>query len=466
MARLFNFLLVPFYTYFLVAADYGVVAAAFSYIAFFNVIYQYGMDQAYLRFAAEKPAEERDIFSAPFWAVAATSVVFSFLLILLRGPAAAISGMGAEYKNLIVYAAAVLSLDALCIVPFAKLRLQHRAWYFVGVRTASILVNVAANVILLSKCHAGPEGVFVAALLSSATSFVLLLPVIIKSLELRVPKNLLPAMLKFAWPFVPSGLAAMAVQVIDRPILLFLTDKTSVGIYQANYRMGIFMMLVVSMFDQAWRPFFLERMKQPDARDIFARVFTYFTFGGVWLAFALSFFIAPMIRASFFGYHLLHPSYWQGLGVIPIVLTGYLFYGFYINFMVAPVISKHTGMLVWITAAGAAVNVAGNLMLVPRFSIIGAAWATFASYFIMAAMLFMAGRKMYPIPYETKRLARILMASVITLELHEIASALLCDMQTGLLIAKACLLVIFPLLVISGDFLLPSEKEAAGHLYS
>ena len=49
----------------------------------------------------------------------------------------------------------------------------------------------------------------------------------------------------------------MLVQVIDVPILEKLTDVKTVGIYKANYKLGIFMMLFVNMFQYAWQPFFL-----------------------------------------------------------------------------------------------------------------------------------------------------------------------------------------------------------------
>ena len=53
IARLLNFCLVPFYTYYLVTSDYGVVATLFALIALLNVIFLFGMDQSYLRFASE-----------------------------------------------------------------------------------------------------------------------------------------------------------------------------------------------------------------------------------------------------------------------------------------------------------------------------------------------------------------------------------------------------------------------------
>ncbi|MDD4003694.1 MAG: oligosaccharide flippase family protein [Elusimicrobiaceae bacterium] len=407
LARLLNFLLVPFYTYFLAPADYGVAASVFAYIAFLNIIYQYGMDQAYMRFTAGRNPDDPVVFSTPLLAVTASSAVLSAGLILFSGPLAELCGIGRGFAPLVVYSALVLALDAVCIVPFARLRMKHRAWKFVGVRTLSIAVNVGMNIVMLAVLRRGPEGIFIAALAASGVSLLLLLPDMLRIARPRFDRALFSDMAAFAWPFVPSGLASMIVQVVDRPIVMFLAGATAVGVYQAGYKMGIFMMLIVVMFDQAWRPFFLERARQPGAERMFARVFTLFSFAGVWVTLAIALFIGDLLRFPVHGVYLLHPDYRGGIAVVPLVLVAYLFYGFYINFMVAPVLSKKTGMLVWVTLAGGLSNIAGNFLLVPHFSIIGAGWATLVSYLIMAVCLYFAGRRVYPVPYEWSRVLKV-----------------------------------------------------------
>lgn len=454
LARLLNFFLVPFYTYALTAAEYGVAASVFAYVAFFNVVFQYGMDQAYMRFSSDKETGDTLAFSTAFWSVLSTSVLLSLPLWLFPAQIAAMAGIGAENAVIVRYCAAVLTLDALMAVPFARLRMQHRAWFYVGVRTASIVVNVLANVLLLGVFHFKSDGVFLASLLASGVTFLLLLPCIIQALSFRFPRPLWSGMLHFAWPFVPSGLASTAVQVINRPMMLFLTDQATVGIYQANYRLGVFMMLVVSMFDQAWRPFFLERKDRPDARQLFARVLTYFFAGIVWLSFALSFFIPALVKMPIGHYHLIHPSYWHGLSIMPVVMAGYCFYGLYVNFMASIVLSKKTPVLLWATLAGAAVNIVLNLVLIPVSPMMGAAWATLFAYAVMALVLFERGRCCYPIPYEYPRLLKIALASLVLL-----AAALAAGHRAGWML-QAGLLLAFPILLAAMSFFDQPEKAA------
>ncbi|OGR73157.1 MAG: hypothetical protein A2089_12500 [Elusimicrobia bacterium GWD2_63_28] len=451
-ARLLNFILLPFYTHYLVPAEYGIVAAVFSYIAFLNIVYHYGMDQAYMRHYADR----EKAFPSAFACLAATSLLLTLLLCSAAPFWAGVSGIGAGNARLVWYAAAILLLDTVTIIPFADLRMRHKALRFAGVRTASIVINVALNVIFLRYMGLGLESVFLANVISSAAAALLLIPEF-RTLSLKADLPVLRDLLAFALPLLPAGLGAMAVQVLDRPIMLYLSDTASVGVYQANYRLGIFMMLVVSMFDQAWRPFFIERSYRPDAAPVFARVLTYFVFGGLWLWLGLSFFIGDLARLRVAGVNLIHPDYWSGLGIVPLVLAAYLLNGVYVNFLAPVIIAKKTGVILSVTLAGAAVSIAGNFALIPPFGMFGAAWAVFLSYLAMATMVYFRGRAFYPVPYEFGRLGKGL------------AAAALCALP-GLLFAPEGLAGIlfrlaafaaFPPIVWFSGLLLPEEKEAA-----
>ena len=72
LARLLNFCLVPFYTYYLVTAEYGVVATLFALIALLNVIFLFGMDQSYLRFASEAK-NKTEVFQHCFYGLIYTA---------------------------------------------------------------------------------------------------------------------------------------------------------------------------------------------------------------------------------------------------------------------------------------------------------------------------------------------------------------------------------------------------------
>lgn len=417
LARLLNFCLVPFYTYYLLPGDYGIIATTFAVIALLNVIFLFGMDQSYLRFASEHP-QKTEVFQHCFYGVMLNGVLLSILLWLFAKPFATLIGIGSTYGYIIHLAVWVLLLDVLNMIPFTKLRLDRRPWYFAGVRTASIIVNVLGNIFFIAVMHKGIASILWANIFASLTSLVLLSPVVYQELKAHQPQfnpALFHNMIRFAWPFVPSGLASLLISVIDKPILVHLTGLSQVGIYQANFKIGVFMMLLVSMFDQAWRPFFLSHASEPEAKQTFAQVLTYFTALGTWFLLGLCFLMPPIIQSNLLGnFHLISPNYWSGLNVIPCVLTGYFFYGLYVNFMVGPVMTKKTRILLWITLLGAGVSITTNLTLVPHIGILGAGWAVTLSYAAMALALFRFTQTHYTLPYEYKKLALIATACVLS----------------------------------------------------
>lgn len=418
LARLLNFCLVPFYTYYLLPSQYGIIATVFAAVALFNVVFLFGMDQSYLRFASDAPDKSR-VFRQCFYGVLLNGGLLGLLLWLFAAPAAQIIGIPVEAAHLMRLAAVILVLDVLNMIPFTKLRLERRAWYFAGVRTASIIVNVAGNVLFIAVLQKGIASILWANIFASLASLLLLSPIVWSELKQGRAFEFEPKLEKdlfaFAWPFVPAGLASLLVSVIDKPILVHLVGADQVGVYQANFKIGVFMMLIVSMFDQAWRPFFLAHAKDADAKETFARVLSCFAAAATWFLLGLSLLMPVIIRSDLFGnFHLISPAYWGGMGIIPFVLTGYFFYGLYINFMVGPVLTKRTRVLMWITLLGAAVSISVNFALVPHTGILGAGVAVMLSYGAMAGALFCFTQKVYPIRYEYGKLLWILLVCAAT----------------------------------------------------
>jgi O-antigen/teichoic acid export membrane protein len=242
-----------------------------------------------------------------------------------------------------------------------------------------------------------------------------LIPLTYRNLVLRFHLPLFRQLLRFGLPYIPAGLAGIAIQVIDRPILKALTDDATVGIYQANYRLGIIMMLCVSMFDYAWRPFFLTQAKEEHARELFARIFTYFMGALLFVFIAVSLLVHDLVRVELFGAYFFNPAYWDGVMIVPWILLAYVFTGAYVNFVVGVNIEKKTQYLPYVTGAGAAVNVGANYLLIPSFGMMGAAYATLLSYVVMAVGMYLASQRFYRVEYEWKKIVRMATITVVVM---------------------------------------------------
>ncbi len=401
LGRFLNFILVPFYTNVFSPADYGVVILIYSYIALFNIIFIYGMDAAFLKYSAFKDiGDEKDNFSTPYFSVLLTSIFIGGLIIFLQKPIAEFVELKSNLNYIITITALILVVDANVVIPFLKLRLEKKAKLFSLIKITSIVFNIILNAFLILKLKWGIEAIFISNLAASVLSFLLLTPTLLKNIKFSFHKVLFKRLLKFGLPYLPAGLGMMLVQVIDAPILEKLTDVDTVGIYKANYKLGIFMMLFVNMFQYAWQPFFLTTAKEENAKELFSKVLTYFTVIGSLMLVLLSLFISDIVKINFFGFSIIGSKFWGGLYIVPVILLAYLFNGLYVVFSAGIYIEEKSIYAPVVAGLGAVTNIVANYILIPQLNIMGAALATLLSYIIMASGYYIVTQKFYKINYD------------------------------------------------------------------
>ncbi len=415
VGRFLGFLLFPIYTNIFSRTEFGIFTIVYAYLAFLNVVYIYGMDAAFMKYTSvAKGSEKKTTFSTPYLFVVGSTSLFSILFYIFLLPISNGINLPIEYSNLLIYVIFILLFDTFALIPFSSLRLERKTQKFAFIKIINIIINLSLNLILILVYDFGIEAIFISNLIASIFSFVALLPEIIRKLQLRIDFSILKKMLKFGIPYLAAAFTSMIVQVIDVPIVEKLTDTATLGLYRANYKLGIFMMLFVQMFNFAWQPFFLENAKEKNAKELFAKVFTLFLiFSAVSWAF-LSLFVENIVQIEVAGRTLLGREFLEGLSIVPIILLAYLFNGLYMNFTAGIYIKEKTKYFPLVTIAGAAVNVAVNFTLIPILGIMGAAWATLASYVVMAGGLFVVSQKFYRIDYEYSKIIKIFLLIGIT----------------------------------------------------
>lgn len=407
VARLLNFILLPLYTHYLHPDEYGVVATVFSFIAFLNVVYSLGLNQGYIRYFKEKNSL-KNILSFIFF----SSFILSFLVISFSKPLAYIFQVGIENYRLIIYSAVILYFDSIILIPFTDLRMKHKALIFVFVKIFAIVLNIILNVIFLKYMRTGIDGVFTANVISSFSQFILFIKYI-RLVTFSLDFKFLKEVFRYSFPFVPSSLSGLFIQLIDRPIMMSLISPYWVGIYQANFRIAVLLNLFVSMFDFAFRPFVIENMNKENATEIFSRIFKYFTYFLVSAWLFLSFFVEDIVKINVFGSYLISPNYWSGLGTVPVIMLGYLLGGVYINFMVSVIVTKKSYYSMIVNIISAVISIVLNFLLVPSLGIYGASLSFLISYLVLSTSMYFITKKIYPVKYDFKRFFSVLFFALI-----------------------------------------------------
>lgn len=405
-----QFIVIPIYTNYLNPAEYGAASVVISWIGCFNVIYLLGMDVAFLRFfiVEKEPGQKRLIFSTCFLLLLIVGSLFSVIISHFSPGFSELMFKSPNNALFVRYSAWILWLDALSTLPFLILRAEERAKMFVWLKLLGVIVNLIMNVIYIVFLKKGAEGIFLSFIWSSVISLILVTPYIRKTFLLTFNVNMLKEILNFGLPYILPGLSIWALDLIDRQQIEWYLGAEPTGIYSANYKFGMVMALFVAAFRFAWHPFFLSIREQSNAKQIYSRVLTYFVGLSGWFYLLMSFFVQDIAMIQWNGKYLLGKEYWSGLPTIPLIMLGYVFYGVHVNCIVSIYLTKKSIYLPLVTVPAALLNIIMNIVLIPRYGIMAAAFNTAVAYFVMAAAQYRLTQWIYPIPYELGRIVKLI----------------------------------------------------------
>ena len=406
--RAISFLLLPLYTNALSPADYGVLSLAFTFAAFSLVVFHFGIDSALLKYYTdEQPHRQREVFSTVYLTQLGVIVVLAAALLWGRGHLAPLL-LGAHRPDWMVILVGIIVMDALWAHPMHLLRAQGRAVGYAGLSLLNAVTIMTGNIILVAVYGMGITGALLSNLLASTLLFTVNLPTVWKHFSPAAFSNTtLRQLLRFGLPFLPAGLFTMVMELSDRYLLRWLTDMETVGLYSAGYKLGLFMLLLIGGFSLGWQPFFLRRGKQPDAPVVFARIATYLLALLGWVLLTVSAWVDLLVRMPIGPITIFGPDYWSATGIVPVVLLAYYFYALYVLQLPGIHLTQRTAWVMLFRGSGAVANVGLNLLLIPRYGALGAAWATCLGFALMAALTFAVNHRIYPVPYEWGRIGRL-----------------------------------------------------------
>ena len=416
--RFLNYLLVPLYTYYFSAAEYGVVSEFYAYAGFFSVLLLFGFETGYFRFR-DKEHSGRDVaYSTALIFVVLVNLGF-FLFILLINPRLSAALNYANHPEYVLYFTLILTLDAIASIPFARLRAEDKAFRFAGIKVTEILVTVLLSLFFIIYCPKiytenpqswidkiydpaiGIAYIFIANLIASVFKFLLLTPQL-AGLAWGFDRALFGKMIRYSLPMVVIGFAGIINEMLDRVLLKYLlpydlqTNMKMLGIYSACYKLSILMSLFIQAFRYAAEPFFFAYSGNSDARTIYAKVLKFF------VIFCVFIFLLVTLFIDFFKYFV-GEEFRAGLEVVPILLLANLFLGIYVNLSIWYKLTDRTLMGAFVSLAGAALTIVLNVWWIPEFGYVGSAWATLACFASMAIVSYLLGRHYYPVAYDVKR---------------------------------------------------------------
>ncbi len=411
--RLQGLILTPIYTsslYLPQLSQYGNYGLIYTFMAFMNFVYLYGMDSAFLRYFFLGRADRKAVFSTTFQMLTLTGLLTSLLLLVFAEPIAGVVLFSEKLAVFVRLAAFILLFDTLGNLPFLVLRAEERPVTFTVFRLLRFSLELGLNILFVVVLRKGVLGILYANLIASVLNFFIMTPFIVKYFRFSVSYRLIREMLAFGLPFLPNGIAYMTIEMVDRFLVTRFLGKDVVAVYHANFKFATVLLLLIVGFRNAWQPFFLKIAREKDAPYTYSRVLNYYLLvtGAIIILFTL--FIENILTYRFFdAFYLLGKRYWWGIPIIPWKLLAYFFFGIYIIFTPAFYIEKKSKYMIIFTGSGALLNILMNVFFLPRYGIWAAVAASVLAYFTMAALIVVVAQRIYPIPIQKKRILAIIL---------------------------------------------------------
>ena len=335
-------------------------------------------------------------------------------------------------------------------LPYHVMRIEGRTSTYITLGFLRSAGTLLVRLLLVIGLGRGVHGVVLADVAVTALFTTALTPWFARLIRPVFSRQLLRESLRFGLPRLPHGIAHQVVAVSDRYVLGRFATLHEVGLYSTGASFALGLKLFLSAFESAWAPFYFGAMREPDAKDTFTRVTTY----GVLILALLTAGLAACARDVIA--LATTPTFHQAARVVPWIALGVAFQGVYLLTSIGLNITKHTEYYPVATGIAAATSVTANLLLVPSFGIVGAAWANMLAYAVLAFVSWRFSQRFYPLAYESRRLVKIVAAALSGVAVASFAVPPMAPV-VGLLLHGSIVVVMFFGVLAWSRFFVPNE---------
>jgi O-antigen/teichoic acid export membrane protein len=446
--------LLPLYTRYLSPADYGAAEVMFAAVVTASIVVRLGLIEALLRFYY-KDDEDPDrvvasAFAGLFWfGAAGVLVALPFATPLSE---ALLDRPATDLARISIGGLWVLTMFEFLLTLF---RLEERARAFFTTTILNVLVTIGLTVVLVVGAGEGARGLLLGSYASGAAFVLVLIVLQWRRLSLRFDPGLLRRLLRFGLPTMPAEVSLYLLNFVDRLIIVRTVGLAEAGLYSLAVKFAQAVNVLVRGFQLAWPPLAYSIRDDDEARRAYATVVTLFVAGCAFVVTGMWLFSRWIVRA------LAAPEFFDSYEAVGLISTAVTLYALY---MVLVVILGRTGRTEFnfpATIAALAANIALNLLLVPSLGIVGAGLALVASYLVVLALMYGFTQRLFPVPYQWARLARVAATATILVGLGEL---LLPTSGAAGLLGRAALFAAYPLALFSSGFFTPGERASLARL--
>ena len=410
-SKILSFFLIPLYTAVLTTGEFGVADLMTTTINLISPFFTLLVSESIMRFALDQDKDKSEVFI-----IGMVITCTGFLVMLCFSPLLLLSESLRPFYFLFViyyFAVTVHSVISQFVKGIEKVAIYSMA----GV--IQTFCFILLNLILLLVIKTGVNGYLISLIGSHIIAAIILwvgagvsqyIPK-----KISINKDLLSEMLRYSIPLIPNSLSWWVSNSADKYVLTFFCGLSVTGIYSVSQRIPSMFSIVSTVFMSAWQISAIEDFGSERSRNFFGKIYRSYSSLNILIVSALICF--TRILAKF----LFSNDFYIGWRFVPVLLFAYLFFAMAGFLGTVYTAAKKTKMVFISTVISALSNIVMNFMLIPRFGGMGAAIATFVSYFLVWLIRLIDSRKIIQISIDLRKDAMgyfIILAQVILMLLN------------------------------------------------
>lgn len=391
---------------------YGTLELVLSFTIILGLIANCGLNNALQRFYwdGDTPLSERPVLVS---SGVVTLCVFLGLAVALGTGVAALAFHGSlwgmdeiEISLAGIFAALVLmAFTQLSQFILDVLRLHFAPWRFFAVSFLSRIGTAVLGVLAVLWLGFKLDGLLVLQALAISLTIPLGLWMIRRDLTRAVTPQTVNMLVRFGYPFIFAGLAFWLFSSMDRWMLASMRSIDEVGVYSVANRFAMIAMFFSTAFGLAWSPMSIKvKADHPDSyRKVYAGILLLLTGTMLAVATTLAVFSGDILALT------MPAEFANAAPALAVLSLGIVFQATQQVTGTGISLERKTHLFAYLSWGAAAVNFGANWLLIPEFGVLGAAWATALSYFVLTSGYLWASQRLHPLPLDWLRIIGLLL---------------------------------------------------------
>ena len=417
ISRLVGFLLVPLFTRYLSPEDYGVMTLLGFYTLFFSPISNLGLQGAMFRYVGfSKTKEDEDIIlSSAFKAVLVISSFFTLLSVILVKQLELFLVHSDDYTILMLVIIFFSFFSCLNQIMFSYLRIKRKVKKIFYINMFKILISVSLNIFLIVFVDLGLNGAVYSLLITSVTIFIILSIIVQIPLFLSIDFKYLKQMFNYGLPQVPKHLQVIIMALFGQYYISKYLSVSDLGLYAVAWKFCLPMVVVTSVILNSWNAFKFDLLKKKSQKKIFSQ------FSNLFILISCFVFLIVCLWGGDLLILFTDPKFHSGAVYIPYLCLIPLFDFLYKSMSSYISFGKNQSLNPYIGTTGLVTTIIASIILIPKLSIIGVAYATSLGWFSMNIFGYLYGQSIFKVNFQlTKNIILIIFVIISGLFLKNI----------------------------------------------